>query len=79
MFTSYNYPSLLISDDLKSQLLSGANDNIYEVRIYLASGGGLATCKMARLVMTYNNPSNVGPPLAHSYNFVPYLPSPTPS
>jgi hypothetical protein len=28
--------------------------------------------------MTYDNPYAASPPIAHSWNFVPYLPSPTP-
>ena len=32
-----------------------------------------ATCKMARLVITYNNPATA-PPQAHSYNFQPFFP-----
>lgn len=74
------------SQDLKNQLSSGTTDFVYEVHLNLSPGGGIDTaiCKMARLVMTYNNLSlnsstDIRPPLAHSYNFVPFLPSPTPS
>jgi len=76
----------VVSQDLKSLLSAGATNWIYEVHLNADPGGSLDTaiCKMARLVMTYNNltlngSSEIAPPLAHSYNFVPFLPSPTPS
>ncbi len=78
--------TFLTSQDIKSQLSTGATNFVYEIHLNLNPGGGIDTaiCKMARLVMTYNNltlngSSEIAPPLAHSYNFVPYLPSPTPS
>lgn len=77
--TSNVVATFLSSDDIKEGLSEGATDFIYEIRLNLTptSGSDSAICKMARLVMTYNNPA-VEPPLAHSSNFVPYLPSPTP-
>jgi len=78
--TTAMVPTLLISNDIKSLLSEGATNFIYEVHLNLSpsSGSDIAVCKMARLVMTYNNPVGAAPPLAHSSNFVPYLPSPTP-
>ncbi|CAB4196508.1 hypothetical protein UFOVP1290_28 [uncultured Caudovirales phage] len=70
-------PVLLISSDIKILMLEGATDFIYEIHIYDTSNVGIAICKMARLVMTYNNPATM-PTRAHSSNFVPYLASPTP-
>jgi hypothetical protein len=70
-------PILLTSSDIKHLMLAGATNFIYEVQIYDTINAGSAVCKMARLVMTYNNPLT-SPPTAHSSNFVPYLPSPTP-
>lgn len=74
------------SSDIKSLLSSGTTNWVYEVHLRSDPGGGLDTaiCKMARLVMTYNNlslngSSEIAPPVAHSYNFVPFLPTPTPS
>lgn len=76
----------VVSQDLKSLLSEGASNWVYEVHLNADPGGSIDTaiCKMARLVMTYNNlslngSSEIAPPLAHSYNFVPFLPSPTPS
>lgn len=78
--------TFLTSQDIKSQLSVGATNFVYEIHLNLSPGAGIdmAICKMARLVMTYNNltlsgSSAIAPPLAHSINFVPYLPSPTPS
>ncbi len=71
----------LASDDIKTLLNIGASDFLYEIHLSLNTGApGLdaAICKMARLVMTYDNPYAASPPIAHSWNFVPYLPSPTP-
>ena len=75
----------LVSDDIKSLLSTGATNYIYEVHLNSNPGGTLDTaiCKMARLVMTYNNltlngSAAIAPPVAHSWNFVPFLPSPTP-
>jgi len=77
------------SQDIKSELLpgsQGATPMVYEVHLSLATsiGTDVAICKMARLVMTYNNltlnsSTAIAPPTSHSYNFVPFLPSPTPS
>lgn len=70
----------LASDDIKNLLSVGATDFVYEIHLSLtpSSGTETAICKMARLVMTYNNPYYATPPTAHSSNFVPYLPSPIP-
>ena len=75
----------IVSSDIKALLSAGATNYVYEVHLLSNPGGGLDTaiCKMARLVMTYNNltlngSSEIAPPLARSYNFVPFLPSPTP-
>lgn len=76
---------LVRSSDLKTQLSSGATDFVYEIQLSTTapSPPDAAICKMARLVMTYNNLTlngspDIQPPVAHSWNFVPYLPSPTP-
>lgn len=78
-------PTLFRSQDLSSQLSSGAQDFVYEIQLSVSPADGInaAICKMARLVITYNNltlnaAAEIAPPLAHSYNFVPFLPSPTP-
>lgn len=79
--TTSSSPVYLASDDIKTLLNIGANDFLYEIHLSLNTGApGLDTaiCKMARLVMTYDNPYAASPPIAHSWNFVPYLPSPTP-
>jgi hypothetical protein len=68
----------VVSDDLKEQFLSGADDYIYAMYLSGETVSTEATCYMSRLVMTYNNPVGAAPPTAHSSNFVPYLPSPTP-
>lgn len=85
MTTNAVQATYLVSSDIKSLLSAGATNWVYEVHLRSDPGGGLDTaiCKMARLVMTYNNlslnsASEIAPPLAHSYNFVPFLPSPTP-
>jgi hypothetical protein len=79
-------PTLVRSSDIKSLLSAGATDYVYEIHLSLnpTSGSDIAICKMARLVLTYNNltlngSSQIAPPLSHSTNFVPFLPSPTPS
>jgi len=84
--TTNTQATFLISQDIKSLLSTGATTFVYEVHLFLNPGGGLDTaiCKAAKLVMTYNNltlngSNEIAPPLAHSYNFVPFLPSPTPS
>lgn len=88
--TTSGTPTFLTSQDLRPDnpadgymLSEGATDFIYEVHLRLNPSPGnpvseQATCKMCRLVMTYNNPVTPTPPLAHSWNFVPYLPSPDP-
>jgi len=69
-----NFANLTRSDDIKSQLTAGAQDVVYEVHLSLTtSSPDVATCKMARLVITYNNPASL-PPAGNSANFVPYLP-----
>jgi hypothetical protein len=68
----------LSSIDIKTQMSAGATNFVYEVHLSLTNNtADSATCKFARLVMTYDNPSGT-PPTAHSSNFVPYLPSPIP-
>jgi hypothetical protein len=78
--TTNTTATFIQSSDIKALLSEGATDFIYEIHLGLnpANVAEAATCKMARLVMTYNNPVNVSPPVAHSWNFVPYLPSPDP-
>ena len=84
--TTNTVATFLKSQDIKTELSAGAQDFVYEVHIFLNPGSttDTAICKMARLSMTYNNltlnsSSAIAPPVAHSYNFVPFLPSPTPS
>lgn len=83
--TINNFATVVRSQDLSSSLLSGTTDNVYEIHLSLTGGSGTETaiCKMARLVITYNNltlnnSAEIAPPTSHSWNFVPYLPSPTP-
>jgi hypothetical protein len=78
--TANTSATLVVSDDLKTQLSEGAVDYIYEIHLSLNPSSGIeaAICKMARLVMTYSHPEMSIPPVAHSSNFVPYLPSPDP-
>lgn len=80
MSTISTHAVLLRSQDLSGYLSTGAADFVYEVQLSLSptSGTDTAICKMARLVITYNNPTPTTYPTAHSNNFVPYLPSPTP-
>lgn len=88
MSTTNTSASLLRSQDLKALFNAGASDFVYEVQLRMTPNNTIpetdtAICKMARLVMTYNNLSingapDIQPPVAHSWNFVPYLPSPTP-
>jgi hypothetical protein len=66
-------------------LVVDLTDYVYEVQLSLNPTGGsdVAICKMARLVITYNNLTlnnsvAILPPTSHSSNFVPFLPSPTP-
>jgi len=81
--TTSTFPTLVTSQDIKALLSSGATNFIYEIHLNMNPSPGnpvseQAICKMCRLVMTYNNPTTPTPPTAHSWNFVPYLPSPTP-
>lgn len=78
--TANTSATLVVSDDLKNQLSEGAVDYIYEIHLSLNPSSAIETaiCKMARLVMTYNHPEIPIPPVSHSSNFVPYLPSPDP-
>lgn len=83
--TTATQATFLISQDIKSLLSQGAFSYVYEVHLFLSpsSTTDTAICKAAKLVMTYNNltlngSSAIAPPTAHSYNFVPFLPSPTP-
>lgn len=64
----------MVSDDLSSQLSAGSTNYIYGVHLHVdpIDGIGQAICKMARLVITYSNPYDAGPPLANSQNFSPY-------
>jgi hypothetical protein len=50
--------TLLSSDDIKNLLPSANNDFIYEIHLSLnpTSATDVAICKMARLVLTFNNP-----------------------
>ena len=68
----------LASDDIKASLNAGAVDHIYQIELSVDNVAATGICRMARLVMTYDNPYDAQPPIAHSWNFVPYLPSPTP-
>lgn len=76
LYTANTVATYVTSSDLKYLLSSGTSDFIYEIHLRLNPGSATETaiCKMARLVMTYDNPTNVTPPLANSYNFVPYAP-----
>ncbi len=78
--TTSETPVVLRSDDIKASLSNGATDWIYEIHLSLAAASGTETaiCKMARLVLEYDNPADA-PPIGHSYNFVPGLPPLTPS
>jgi len=69
--TSY---TLVRSDDIKELLAEGATDFVYQIGLTLSPTdlGKTATCTMARLVLTYDNPE-VLPPTSYSTNFVPYL------
>jgi hypothetical protein len=80
MTTTNAGATLVRSQDIKTFLSEGATDFIYEIQLRLNPSSGIETaiCKMVRLVMTYNNPVTPTPPTAHSWNFVPYLPSPNP-
>lgn len=57
--TTNTAPTVLLSKDLTSQLLTGEADYIYEIHLALDPVGisDYAICKMARLVITYNNPN----------------------
>jgi hypothetical protein len=77
--------TLVRSSDLSGQLSAGAQDWVYEVQLSLSptSPPDVAICKMARLVITYNNltlngSAAIAPPVAQSFNFVPFLPPSNP-
>jgi hypothetical protein len=83
--TTNTQATYVTSQDIKGLLSSGATDYIYEVHLNLNPGSitDTAICKMAKLIITYNNltlngSSAIAPPVAHSYNFVPFLPNPHP-
>lgn len=78
--TTNTSATFLASDDIKSSMLGGATDFVYEIHLNISAAGGTdaAICKMARLVLTYDNPYGAAPPTARSWNFVTYLPSPNP-
>ncbi len=83
--TSNTQATFVVSQDIKGLLSSGAVDYVYEVHLNLNPGSvtDTAICKMAKLVIVYNNltlngSAAIAPPVAHSYNFVPFLPTPTP-
>ena len=83
MSTTSISPVVVRSQNLISPLVlkEGASDFVYEVHLLLntsSPGADVATCKMARLVLTYDNPAGTGPSTGRSWNFVPYLPSPNP-
>jgi hypothetical protein len=84
--TNATQATFMISQDIKSELSAGAISYVYEVHLFLQPGSttDTAICKAAKLVMTYNNltlngSASIAPPTAHSYNFVPFLPTPTPA
>jgi hypothetical protein len=79
--TTATSATFIVSDDIKDALSIGAANYVYEIHLNLTTPSGVdtCTCKMARLVMSYNNPATYGTPLAHSYNFIPWRPTPTPS
>ncbi len=89
VITTNTHATFLQSGDIKSSLSAGATSTtpfVYEVHLNLNSPTltNAAICKMARLVMTYNNltlngSAAIAPPVGNSYNFVPFLPTPTPS
>jgi hypothetical protein len=74
--TTATEATYLVSDNIATQLSEGASDFVYEIHLSLSpsSATEAAICKMARLVMTYDNPYAVSPPFANSYNFVPFMP-----
>jgi len=82
MTTTNTEATYLVSNDIAADLSEGASDFVYEIHLSLTPGSSLeaAICKMARLVMTYNNPYNTsgdgssGDTVAHSFNFVPFMP-----
>lgn len=73
--TNATVPTLVTSGNIAYKMPGGEVDTIYEVHLSLNpnSGSEKAICKMARLTVTYYNPSAM-PPASYSYNFVPYLP-----
>lgn len=77
--TTATSATYVVSDNIASVLSSGASDFVYEIHLSLSPGSVTETaiCKMARLVITYAHPYAGAPPVANSYNFVPfYVPLP---
>jgi len=82
MTTTNTEATYLASNDIAALLSEGASDFVYEIHLSLSPGSATETaiCKMARLVMTYNNPystsgdGSTGDTMAHSFNFVPFMP-----
>jgi hypothetical protein len=77
MSTTSDDAVVLRSNDIKLLLSSGATDYIYEIQLRLDPTSSIesAICKMARLVITYNNPATAPPTSANNtYNFQPFLP-----
>jgi hypothetical protein len=73
--TSNTNLTYLSSDNLLTRMYTGTTDYIYEVQLALdTSGTGkIASCNMARLVLTYTNPTPSAPTTAFNYNFSPTL------
>lgn len=63
----------VFSANLADQLLAGASNYVYVLKLSSSDGVNSVDCAMARLVITYSNPSAENPP-ANSFNFVPYFP-----
>ncbi len=82
MTTTNTEATYLASNNIATLLSEGASDFVYEIHLSLSPGSATeaAICKMARLVMTYNNPYNTSgdgstsDTVAHSYNFTPNMP-----
>jgi len=72
---STSTPTLVRSVDIKTQMLIGATDFVYDAQLFVIPGGNPGFCSMARLVLEYANPA-AQPPTSNSYNFVPFLPPP---
>ena len=78
MTTNNDEATFVSSQDLSTSLLAGGVNFIYEVQLRMTPNSPnippeTATCKMARLVITYTNPATA-PPQANSYNFQPFFP-----